>query len=57
VASRLDAQREDLAAEAVTRPALFRINQAAKRIGVSRIFDWRLNDLAVRRSELDEMKN
>jgi hypothetical protein len=49
VVSRLDAQREDVAAEAVTRPALFRIDQAAKRIGVSRIFDWRLNDLAVRR--------
>jgi hypothetical protein len=49
VVSRLDAQREDVAARAVTRPALFRIDQAAKRIGVSRIFDWRLNDLAVRR--------
>jgi hypothetical protein len=38
VASRLDGQLEDVAAEVVTRPVLFRIDQVAKQVTVSPIF-------------------
>jgi hypothetical protein len=45
VASRLDRQLEDVAAEVVTRPVVFRIDQVAKQVTVSPIFGWREADL------------
>jgi hypothetical protein len=41
---RLEGQLKDVAAEVVTRPALFRIDQMARQVTVSAIFGWREAD-------------